>query len=281
MAPYTGYYFNNSGNLTSLKFHYEAHQTAGKLAKNQSSIINTEKFLKLYISEKNLIPISTVFIGLDSLSEEGVDKFDYYAPPADFQSVRVSLVRNELPPREKYLFVEQRPEIKDGESYELEIKTIPNKQINIGVNGIENFKNLNIYLLDERLKNLYDIGTNNIIKLNLAHQYNNFKLYIGTNEFIEKIKEGLNLTGYQLYQNYPNPFNPSTVIRFSIPKQGNVNLKIYNILGQLVTTLINNQILGAGTHEVMFIGNELASGIYIISLESANFNMQKKMVLIK
>ena len=98
---------------------------------------------------------------------------------------------------------------------------------------------------------------------------------------IDKIKQGLDLPGYQLFQNYPNPFNPSTVIRFSIAKRGNVTLKIYNILGQIVRTLINNQILESGTHEVVFSGSELASGIYIESLESANFSLQKKMIMIK
>ena len=281
MAPYTGYYFNNSGNLTSLKFHYEAHQSAGKIAKVSSSIIDIRNFLEIFISGSNQFQTSRVFIGIDSLSKEGIDAYDYFAPPADFQNERINLIRNELPAREKYLFIEQRPEIKDGESFDLEIKTIPNEQLNVGINGIQNFKNYNIYLFDERLKNLYNLQTENNLKLNLAHQYNNFKLFIGTNEFIEKIKQGLDLPGYQLFQNYPNPFNPSTVIRFSIAKRGNVTLKIYNILGQIVRTLINNQILESGTHEVVFSGSELASGIYIESLESANFSLQKKMIMIK
>ncbi len=281
MAPYAGYYFNNTGNLTTLKLHYESHQSAGKISKEKTSIIDAQKFLELSVTCKNLNQTSAVLVGIDSLSNEGIDSYDYYSPPADFQNVRISLMRNELPAREKYLFIEQRPEIKEGQSYNLEIKTVPNEPINISTKGIENFKNFKVYLFDERLKNLYNLQEENSIKLNLAHQYNNFKLFIGTNEYIEQIKQGLNLIGYQLYQNYPNPFNPSTVIRFSIPKQGNVTMKIYNILGQIVRTIINNEIYEAGTHEIVFSGSRLASGVYVISLESANFSMQKKMVLIK
>ncbi len=131
------------------------------------------------------------------------------------------------------------------------------------------------------MKNLYNLKEDPIIKLNLAHQYNNFKLLIGTDEYLNQIKQQLNPAGYQLYQNYPNPFNPTTIIRFSIFKQENVSMKVYNILGQLLRTIIDNQTLESGTHEIEFNGSSLACGIYIFRLESINYNRQRKMVLIK
>lgn len=85
---------------------------------------------------------------------------------------------------------------------------------------------------------------------------------------------------YSLDQNYPNPFNPSTVIRYSIPKQSNVKLIIYDMLGKEVKTLIN-EIKQAGNYEAEFDGSNLASGVYIYKLESSNFTDVKKMVLLK
>ncbi len=281
MTPYIGYYFNNTGNLATIKVLYEPHQSAGKIAKEKISVIYPQKFLKLSVEDKSLEQLSSVFVGIDSLSKDGIDNYDYYAPPSDFQKVGISIIRKELPVREKYLFIEQRPEIKDGQEYELEIKSVPNQQINVGIDGAENFSKYNIYLLDERLVNLYNLREEKNIKLDLAHQYNNFKLIIGTNEYVDQIKQKLNPAGYQLYQNYPNPFNPSTVIRFSILKQESITLKVYNILGQAVRTLIDNQLYNAGTHEIEFNGGNLASGVYIFRLESVNYNMQRKMVLIK
>ena len=281
MLPYQGYYFNNSGNLNEIKVHYEPHLAAGKISKAPVSSINTKNFLELSVNDKKINQASSVFFGIDSLSKEGIDNYDYFAPPADFQKVRINIVRSELPKREKYLFVEQRPEIKDGQEFELEIKAVPNDPVNITVGGISNFSKYNIYILDERLKNLYNLKEEPVVKLNLAHKYNNFKLLIGTDEYLNQIKQQLNPAGYQLYQNYPNPFNPSTIIRFSTLKQENISLKVYNILGQIVRTLIDNQIYDPGTHEVEFNGNGLASGIYIFRLESINFTMQRKMVLIK
>ncbi len=88
-------------------------------------------------------------------------------------------------------------------------------------------------------------------------------------------------TAYNLYQNYPNPFNPSTTIKFDMPERGNVTLRVYNILGQLVTTLLNNQNYSAGTHSVNFDAGRLASGIYLYKLETGNVQISKKMLLIK
>jgi len=86
---------------------------------------------------------------------------------------------------------------------------------------------------------------------------------------------------YNLYQNYPNPFNPSTTIKFDMPEKANVTLRVYNILGQLVNTLVNNQNFNAGTHSVNFDASKLASGIYLYKLEAGNVQISKKMLLVK
>ncbi|MEJ2544291.1 MAG: T9SS type A sorting domain-containing protein, partial [Calditrichaceae bacterium] len=85
---------------------------------------------------------------------------------------------------------------------------------------------------------------------------------------------------FRLQQNYPNPFNPKTVINFTIPKAGKVTLKVYNSLGQQITTLVNKK-LGAGQYEYTFNASNLASGIYVYRLEAGKFVHQNKMILIK
>jgi hypothetical protein len=87
-------------------------------------------------------------------------------------------------------------------------------------------------------------------------------------------------TSYSLSQNYPNPFNPTTNINFSVAKASNVKLIIYNILGQRVATLINGY-MSAGTYTYRFDASNLASGIYLYSLEAGSYRMNKKMVLLK
>ncbi len=85
---------------------------------------------------------------------------------------------------------------------------------------------------------------------------------------------------FSLAQNYPNPFNPSTRIQFSISKQANVELKVYNVLGQVVATLINGT-MTAGQHEITFDARNLASGIYFYRLTAGDLSSVKKMVLLK
>lgn len=85
---------------------------------------------------------------------------------------------------------------------------------------------------------------------------------------------------YSISQNYPNPFNPSTNIKFSIPSTGFVQLKIFNLLGQEVSTLINKE-MNAGTYDFSFNASSLASGIYFYQLRAGDFMQVKKMILLK
>ena len=85
---------------------------------------------------------------------------------------------------------------------------------------------------------------------------------------------------YSLSQNYPNPFNPATEIIYSIPENGFVTLNVYNILGQLVETLVN-ETKSAGKYSVTFNASKLSSGIYLYRISSGNYLETKKMMLIK
>jgi len=85
---------------------------------------------------------------------------------------------------------------------------------------------------------------------------------------------------YNIQQNHPNPFNPSTSIKFQIPEQGLVNLKVFDILGRELATLINDHKL-AGFYEVNFDASKLSSGIYIYQLKVNDFVSSKKMILLK
>jgi len=83
-----------------------------------------------------------------------------------------------------------------------------------------------------------------------------------------------------LAQNYPNPFNPSTVISYYIPKDGKVTLKVFDIIGKEITTLVNADV-NSGIHEVMFDGNALVSGVYFYTLRSGSFVETKRMLIVK
>lgn len=87
-------------------------------------------------------------------------------------------------------------------------------------------------------------------------------------------------TTFSLSQNYPNPFNPTTTIKYSIPNAGLVTLTVFNILGEQIKTLINQE-MPAGNHTVQFNASSLASGIYLYRIQSGSFIQTKKMLLLK
>ncbi len=85
----------------------------------------------------------------------------------------------------------------------------------------------------------------------------------------------------KLEQNYPNPFNPTTNIGFSLNKSMIVSLKIYDIIGRLVSTPLVNKTLSAGDHNIIFSGSNLSSGVYIYRLTAGKNTYTQKMLLIK
>jgi len=83
-----------------------------------------------------------------------------------------------------------------------------------------------------------------------------------------------------LYQNYPNPFNPATKIKYSIPKEVNVTIKLFDILGSEIISLLDEK-KESGVYEVEFNASQLPSGTYIYRMVADNFIQTKKMVLLR
>ncbi len=86
---------------------------------------------------------------------------------------------------------------------------------------------------------------------------------------------------FKVFDNYPNPFNPLTNLKFSIPFGTYVTIKVYDLLGREIATLLNNEFKTKGIYNVTFDGSNFASGIYIYSIKAGKFTDSKKMVLIK
>ena len=114
---------------------------------------------------------------------------------------------------------------------------------------------------------------------------------LNMSEIQQGIKRGILMTGvgnqnaliptkYELSQNYPNPFNPVTNIKFAIPKDGNVSLKVYDMLGKLVDVYMDG-FIKAGYYNAEVDGTKLTSGVYFYTLKASNYTETKKMLLIK
>ncbi len=149
---------------------------------------------------------------------------------------------------------------KDGTNYE--------KIFFIGGNGTTTNRNVYSYIDETVTAGVYYYRLKQI----------NFD---GSFEYLNAIAVDLGSpVGYLLKQNYPNPFNPKTIITYQIPVEGFVTLKLYDVLGNEVSTLINEKKL-AGTYKVELDGSKLSSGIYFYKITSGNFVAVKKMSYLK
>ena len=107
------------------------------------------------------------------------------------------------------------------------------------------------------------------------------KDYDGTFAYSQEVEVEINLPlEYSLDQNYPNPFNPTTTIRYSIPEDNFVSIKLYDILGNEVLTLVNEQ-RQAGRYEMLFNASNIASGVYYYQINSGSFTQTRKLMLMK
>ncbi len=128
---------------------------------------------------------------------------------------------------------------------------------------------------------------NEVLEGNYTYKISAFDANGNESKFSEAVdvlvgvdKEEALPTEFSLNQNYPNPFNPTTTIRFSLPTAADVQISIYNSLGQEIETLVNRQ-FGPGYYEVNWEATDYSSGIYFCTITANDFTFTRKMILMK
>lgn len=129
--------------------------------------------------------------------------------------------------------------------------------------------------------NSYSFADNNLANGKYIYELRQID-FDGTTVIVAKTEVEINSVPqkFELLNNYPNPFNPSTVISYNLPIDSKVSLKIFDVLGNEVATLVDDQ-MTAGTHSVTFNAGSLTSGVYIYSIQAGNFTQTKKLMLTK
>ena len=162
-------------------------------------------------------------------------------------------------------------DIELNQSSELGLFTFNHLDVDIGENTTHLLKPNWGDFAELHLEILVDEGNDGSIDdtLHLENQYTDVEEY---RTIIPK--------EYKLNQNYPNPFNPNTTIKYSIPQQGYVTLKVFDLLGREVSALVNRE-QPAGNYEVEFDASSLTSGVYFYRIQAGQFVESKKMILLK
>ena len=228
-------------------------------------------------------------VGMSSGAGKGIDPLDKFQAP--FVGARNLIVssQNDAGP----LVKDFRPQNSDGESWDLLVRTgDPFAKATLSFNLSAELSNLGFHaaLIAYGEGMTYDLLHEPSVRVTTGGDgTGKYRLLVGTAAFIKTNDDGAPLipTTSALFPNYPNPFNPTTTIRYAVPGtlgSGTVDLKVYNILGQEVATLVHGSAV-PGYHEAQFDGSRLSSGIYfcrlMITAEGATFHDTKKMVLIR
>jgi len=227
-------------------------------------------------------------IGMAQGASEGDDPYDSYIPPivgdknvaVYFKNIDGAMMRD------------IRPLNDEGSVWEMKVVT-GDAGARVKLQWSDNFNLPNpafeAYLIDIDQKTAYKLKETKSLEINSGRGVRNFRVVVGKKLFVEGNNAGVALTpsSIKLYANYPNPFNPETVIRYSIPDASEsytVTLKIFNVLGQEIATLVNEQ-KTAGYYETKFNGMDQSSGIYFYQLSvtgsNKTFKEIKKMILMK
>lgn len=275
---YKGYYFFNATHLPVLIIPYQGSAFLPK----QNSINENELQIAVY---SNTEQKAFIGIGISNEAKVGVDLLDIFAPPSQFSDVSINLINNNLETNYKLLQKDYRPEIGEGQEFDFIVKNTSANDVDMIISGTNYFGNNKVFLLDKGMWKLYDLNQINSFEVRKNTEKKEFSILIGTEEFILQKKADIMPTEFSLYQNYPNPFNPNTKIRFSVPidekrKTQEVNLVVYDILGNEVATLINEQ-KEPGFYEVEFNASKFSSGVYIYRLQSGSYIASKKMIVLK
>jgi len=150
----------------------------------------------------------------------------------------------------------------------------------VNINGSQASTGLNIYVSSSVPAQTYTVTVSGAESSGPRVHQRSFSLLVGTFTGVQNHGTSVAKT-YQLFQNYPNPFNPTTSIYYTLPSRSLVNLKVYDMLGQEVATLVDNQLQIEGQYAVQFDGNSFASGVYYYRLTAGNFTEVRKMILLK
>ena len=221
---------------------------------------------------------------------DNYDVLDRPEPPVIGDFVSVYFPHPEWEKMSDKYCVDARPKLEDGGIWEFEIRTNIKDNVAVSFNGIEKVPaEFEIWFVDQVQKLSYNVREKRNYEVSVSTQApKKLMLVVGKESFIQEKLSDYEMipTSFSLDQNYPNPFNPTTTIRYGLPKDENVSLKVYSLLGQEVTTLLNEVIQKAGYHTVVWDGRNqrgstVASGLYIYQLKAGTFSSMKKMILIR
>ncbi len=232
------------------------------------------------------------FVGIDYNAAPEWDPLDQPEPPVIGKFVSLYFPKKGDWQRYDFDYASDfRGSLEDGQTWKLEVRNnIRNSEVRVEF-GTETLPaGLKATLLDERVKISQDLLADPVYRFptGSAKSVKTLKLVIGKPDYVSQVvaEAGLVPTDFELTQNFPNPFNPSTSIRYGLPADEKVTLRIYDVLGREIIRLVDGSRQKAGFHVVNWNGRNreglpVASGLYVYRITAGKYSKARKMLLVK
>ncbi len=239
------------------------------------------------------------FLAVSGEASPSWDRMDLPEPPVIGEFVSVYFPHREWGTIHARYEADVRPPPVQGDTWRAEVATGTPQIVTLSFEGISDVPaRYSIQLIDERTQSTLDLrqyDTHTVRSAGYGEGYP-LSIVVGLNDFVEDHADGLGLVPgtFELDQNYPNPFNPTTSIRYGVSSASTVTLEVYNLVGQVVATLVDQEWKDAGYHVSTWDaraddGSQVASGLYLYKISVAPtegsserpFTMTRKMMLIK
>ncbi|MCG8608240.1 ASPIC/UnbV domain-containing protein, partial [bacterium] len=293
IMPFEGYaVFSNSSEADVLRINPDLSNVPPNRSKGLSEFDGKDISWSIQImgqiqSARDIDNLAGVATG----SSTGWDRLDLPEPLVVGDYLTVNFPRPEWGKISKKFCSDIRPPLANGEIWEFEVKTNIRDEVKLTFEGIETVpQEYEVWLVDEAVNVSKSLRKSNIYSVAGVGEDHpkRLKLVVGKADFInQNLEVDRRLpTEFQLAQNFPNPFNPATTIPFALPSDESVTIKVYNILGEEVVTLVDDESRKAGFHALVWggrnaVGRVVASGVYFVRMRAGDFVQTRKMVLMQ
>ncbi|MFH1197550.1 MAG: Ser-Thr-rich GPI-anchored membrane family protein [bacterium] len=281
IQPWEGYFVYNDPSNGTFEIYFPPKESVGFQKSGEVIYSTVENEFVIQLSAcgiKSGEKDTYNFIGMLESAKDDLDIKDFLEAPSIKNVTQLSIIRD----KQKFAgnFVSTSDE---GIYWDLELKTIYDDDVELNIEYISQLPaGFKIYLVDQNEQKILPLFDSSVHISSSNDEIRYLRIIIGTNEYAEKFTTGFTpmIEKFELSQNYPNPFNPETVISYQLPVISNVQLKVYDILGNEVATLVNKT-QEPGVYEVEFDGSSFASGVYFYQIKAGNFIETKKMILLE
>jgi hypothetical protein len=285
LEPFKGYYFDNSTSINKFSLRIPYYIENPYLNK----IIPENDFqwkINISLQDGEIIDNSCYF-AVATKAKPGLDLFEYCRPRAPGALPGIYFNHPECDPSYPAFANDVRPPFQDMEKWDFQVEIPSLNRSILSFSGVEDIpQNYSVYLIDHTSAVSLNLRQLDSYAFTPLEQVSSFTVIVGKDGLVKENLENIIPAEFSLSQNFPNPFNPNTTILFTIPVKSQVTIKVYNIMGQQVNTLLTKT-MDAGRYHVSWDGKDdrglkISSGIYIYQMITSSGKIfSGKMILLK